>query len=83
MTYFYFYSHISLLLINIIGSILYLRSHLLPHYIGKWTGNRFSIIQYTHQSVFDYYTENANTKEPLFPLAEMPPWYQERYEKEG
>ena len=83
MTYFYFYSQISLLLINIIGSILYLHSYLLPHYVSKWTDNCFSIIQYTHQSVFDYYTENANTEEPLFPLAEMPPWSQERYEKEG
>ncbi|RPB05989.1 hypothetical protein L873DRAFT_1785133 [Choiromyces venosus 120613-1] len=59
------------------GCILFLRSYLLPHYVGKWTGNRFSIVQYTHQSIFDYFTEQ--TGEAVFPMADMPPWYQERY----
>ncbi|RPA99929.1 hypothetical protein L873DRAFT_1843340 [Choiromyces venosus 120613-1] len=57
--------------------ILFLRSYLLLSYVGKWTGNRFSIVQYTHQSVFDYFTEQ--TGEAVFPMADMPPWYQESY----
>ncbi|RPA97667.1 hypothetical protein L873DRAFT_1844684 [Choiromyces venosus 120613-1] len=57
--------------------ILFLRSYLLLHYVGKWTGNCFSIVQYTHQSVFDYFTEQ--TGEAVFPMADMPLWYQERY----
>ncbi|PWW72985.1 hypothetical protein C7212DRAFT_366171 [Tuber magnatum] len=61
------------------GSILFLRSRLLPYYVSKWTGNRFSIVQYICQSVFDYYTEK--TRNHPFPLSEMPPWFQGRYQE--
>jgi len=37
-----------------IDEIVFLRSHLVPHYVGTWSGHRFSLIHFTYQVVFDF-----------------------------
>ncbi|RPB01471.1 hypothetical protein L873DRAFT_1842436 [Choiromyces venosus 120613-1] len=59
------------------GEVIFLKFHLIPHYVGQWTGHRFSLVHYTHQVVFDYVQEKRGGQQ-LFPLAEMPLWYRKR-----
>jgi hypothetical protein len=62
------------------GTVVLLRSHLLSHYIGKFDGDRFSLVHFTHQVVFDYFTQECGEK--LFDnLESMPKWYRDRENK--
>ena len=63
-----------------LGEVLFLKSHLIPHYVGHWTGHRFSLVHYTHQVVFDF-VEEKKGGEPIIPLEEMPVWYRKRMKK--
>lgn len=56
---------------------MYLRSHIIPHYVGYWEGFRFSLVHFTHQVVFDYAEEQGGL-DNLFPIESMPKWYQDR-----
>ena len=52
-------------------------SYILPHYIGQWRGNRFSIVHFNHQVCVDYAQEKKGT-EQIFPFDLMPEWYKAR-----
>jgi len=39
------------------GSIIFLRSYAVEHYIGSYMGSRYSVVHFTHQTVHDAYVE--------------------------
>jgi hypothetical protein len=61
------------------GSIIFLRSYMLPHYISDFSGTRISFISFMHQDVVDYYQELLGDGSFVFPLDDMPSWYRKRY----
>jgi hypothetical protein len=50
-----------------------LRSYALEHYIGAYTGTRYCVVHFTHQSVHDYYAQE--TKQLLWECDQMPIWW--------
>ena len=75
-------SHMCFILITYLslGEVLFLKSHLIPHYVGYWASHRFRLVHFTHQVVFDFAVEMRGG-EPLVLLPEMPLWYQNRGKK--
>ena len=61
-------------LLVLLGSAVFLQSYAIAHYIGCYTGERLSLVHYTHQSVHDSYTEQ--TREELWEYETMPSWWQ-------
>ena len=57
-----------------IGAVVFMRSYALEHYIGAFTGTRYSVVHFTHQSVHDFYTQE--TGELLWAPSEMPAWWE-------
>ena len=57
-----------------IGAVVFMRSYALEHYIGAFTGKRYSVVHFTHQSVHDFYTQE--TGELLWASSEMPVWWE-------
>lgn len=55
------------------GSLIYLRSHILPHFIDEYTGFRLCHVAFMQQVVVEYYKQEAN-RDP-FQGYPMPPWY--------
>ena len=53
---------------------MFMRSYALEHYIGAFTGKRYSVVHFTHQSVHDLYTQE--TWEFLWECHEMPVWWE-------
>jgi len=53
-----------------IGAVVFMRSYALEHYIGAFTGTRYSVVHFTHQSVHDFYAQE--TGELLWAPSEMP-----------
>jgi len=51
-----------------------MRSYALEHYIGAFTGTRYSVVHFTHQSVHDFYTQE--TGELLWTSSKMPVWWE-------
>lgn len=52
-----------------------MRSYAVAHYIGSYTGERLSLVHYTHQCVHDSFTEQ--TGEELWEYETMPSWWQD------
>jgi len=44
------------------------------HYIGSCVGNRYSVVNFTHQAVHDAYVEK--TEKPLWEFNKMPKCWQ-------
>ena len=44
-----------------LGSVIFLRSYAVKHYIVSFVGNRYSVIHFTHQSVHDACREDWET----------------------
>lgn len=57
-----------------IGAVVFMRSYALEHYVGAFTGKRYSVVHFTHQSVHDFYTQE--TGELLWASSEMPVWWE-------
>lgn len=58
----------------VIGAVVFMKSFALEHYIGAFTGTRYSVVHFTHQSVNDFYTQE--TGELLWGSDEMPLWWE-------
>ena len=58
----------------VIGAVVFMKSFALEHYIGAFTGTRYSVVHFTHQSVNDFYTRE--TGELLWGCSEMPVWWE-------
>ena len=56
------------------GSVVFMRSYAVEHYIGCYCGNRYSVVHFTHQTVHDAYSEMA--KKFLWDFELMPEWWQ-------
>lgn len=68
--------------LTLLGRVLFLRSHLIPHYVGYWTCQRFSLIHFSHQVTFDYCTEWTGKQANSF--GDMPDWWlQARLSRRG
>ena len=39
------------------GSVVFMRSYAVEHYIGSYVGERYSVVHFTHQTVHDAYAE--------------------------
>jgi hypothetical protein len=59
---------------TLIGAVVFMRLYALEHYIGAFTGKRYSVVHFTHQSVHDFYTQE--TREFLWECHEMPVWWE-------
>ena len=57
-----------------IGAVVFMRSYALEHYIGAFTGTRYSVVHFTHQSVHDFYTQE--TGELRWASSEMLVWWE-------
>ena len=57
-----------------IGAVVFMRSYALEHYIGPFTGTRYSVVHFTHQSIHDFYTQE--TKELLWASSEILVWWE-------
>jgi hypothetical protein len=57
-----------------LGSIIFMRSYAVEHYIGSFVGRRYSVVHFTHQVVHDAYVER--TGKPLWEFSKMPEWWQ-------
>ena len=53
---------------------MFLQLYAIAPYIGCYTGERLSLVCYTHESVHDSYTEQ--TGEQLWEYETMPSWWQ-------
>jgi hypothetical protein len=58
------------------GTIIFLRSYALPHYVSDFSGTRISFISFMHQEVVDVYQKSQGCY--AFPFDDMPLWYQRR-----
>ena len=56
------------------GSVVFLRSYAVEHYIGSYVGNRYSVVHFTHQTVHDAYAEMTGGL--LWEFQKMPGWWQ-------
>ena len=63
------------------GTVIFLRSYILPHYISDFTGTRVSFISFTHQEVVNWYLEKKN--EWPYPWDSMPKWWKDAYQEHG
>ena len=57
-----------------IGSVVFMRSFAVEHYIGAFTGIRYSVVHFTHQSVNGFYTQEMG--ELLWKCGEIPLWWE-------
>ena len=57
-----------------IGAVVFMRSYALEHYIGAFTGTRYSVVHFMHQSIHDFYTQEMG--ELLWASSEMPVWWE-------
>ena len=55
------------------GSVVFMRSYAVEHYIGSYRGDRYSVVHFTHQTVHDAYAEMTNNH--LWEFEKMPPWW--------
>jgi len=55
------------------GSVVFLRSYAVEHYIGSYVGNRYSVVHFTHQTVHDAYAEMTGGL--LWEFQNMPEWW--------
>ena len=51
-----------------------MRSYAVEYYIGALSGDRYSIVHFTHQSGHDAFAEK--TRKLLWEFAKMPEWWQ-------
>ena len=56
------------------GSVIFLRSYPMEHYIGSYVGSRYSVVHFTHHTVHDTYVEL--TGKTLWEFGKMPKWWQ-------
>jgi hypothetical protein len=61
------------------GSIVFLRSYALPHYVSDFSGTRVGFVSFLLQDVVDYYQQSLKDHSFVFPLDDMPSWYRKRY----
>jgi len=57
-----------------LGSVIFLRSYAVEHYIGSYVGTRYSVVHFSHQTVHNAYVEL--TGKPLWEFERMPKWWQ-------
>lgn len=57
--------------------MVFIHSYVLAHYVGDWTGERYSIVHFTLQVVHHWYLQETGLD--VYPFETMSKWYQKTH----